>query len=175
MSTTDKQRVGRRLDPDQRGLGQPRGFERVEIAQIARRPRDAESLVHPGDEAERAAVRVVRDDDVVTGLERAQDRVLGRETARERETVPRTFERRDARLHRGARGIAAARVLVAAVLAYRLLHERRGQTDRRHDRAGVRVGILARVDRARLETVAHADVRVARKPRTSERVSTPIG
>ena len=55
---------------------------------------------------------------------------------------------------RGARGVAAARILVAAVLAHRLLREGRRQADRRHDRAGCRVGILARVDGAGLETVA---------------------
>ena len=133
-----EQRVGRRLDPHHAGLGLPRGLERARVAQIARRPRDPVALVHARDEPERAAVRVVRDDHVVAGIERAQDRVLGRETAREREAVPRALERRDARLQRGARGVAAARVLVAAVLADRVLRERRRQADRRNDRAGAR-------------------------------------
>ena len=94
------------------------------IAQVDRGPRDAVPLVHARDEPERAAVRVGRDDHVVAGIERAQDRVLGREAAREREAVARALERRDARLERGARRVAAARVLVAAVLADRVLRER---------------------------------------------------
>ena len=97
---------------------------------------DAEALVHARDEPERAAVRVGREDHVVAGIERAQDRVLGREAAREREPVPRAFERREARLERGARRVAAARVLVAPVLADRVLRERRREADRRDDRAG---------------------------------------
>ena len=116
---------------------------------------------------------------MVAGIERAQDRVLGREAAREREPVPRALERRDARLQRGAGGVAAARVLVAAVLADRVLRERRRQADRRDDRTGVRIGLLARVDRAGLEAVAQPSLMPAsgsaRKPSTSERVSTPIG
>ena len=84
--------------------------ERVGVAQVARGPRDAVPLVHARDEPERAAVRVGRDDHVVAGIERAQDRVLGREPAREREPVPRALERRDARLERGrASGCRCAR------------------------------------------------------------------
>ena len=75
-----------------------------------RGPRDAVPLVHARDEPERAAVRVGRDDHVIARIERAQDRVLGRETAREREPVPRALERRDARLERGrASGCRCAR------------------------------------------------------------------
>ena len=143
-----ERRVGRRLDPHESRLVAPRGLERGGVAQIDRRPRHAVTLVHARDEPERPAVRVGGDDHVVAGIERAQDRVLGRETARERETVARVLQRRDARLERGARRVGAARVLVAPVLADRVLRERRGQADRRHDRARRRVGLLPRVNRA---------------------------
>ncbi len=132
----------------------PRGLERGRVAQVARRPRDAVAFVHARNQAERAAVGVVRDDHVIARVECAQYRVLGREATRKRESVARTFERRDARFQRGARGVAAARVLVAAVLPTASWAKVVGETDRRDDRTRMRLGILARVDRAGLEPVA---------------------
>ena len=76
-------------------------------------------------ETERAAVGVVGEHDVVTGREqRAQHRVLGGHAAREREAVRSALQRCDARLERGARRVARAPVLEAAVLADRGLRER---------------------------------------------------
>jgi len=65
-----QQRIGRRLDPDHPGLGEPRGREGLGVAQVASRPRDAVAFVHSRDESERAAVGIVRDDDVIAGVER---------------------------------------------------------------------------------------------------------
>ena len=56
---------------------------------------------------------------------------------------------RPASLEGLARGIAAARIVELAPLAGPRLHEGRGQMNRRHDRAGGRVGLLADVDGTR--------------------------
>src|SRR5262249_58430554 len=73
--------------------------------------------------------------------------------ARERERVRGAFELGDAGLERGSGRVGAAGVLVAAVVPYGVLHERRRQRDRRNDRARRRVGLLTGVDGARLERV----------------------
>ena len=167
----------------------PAGSRRAtRAASASRSPRstavhvDAVALVHARDEPERAAVRVGRDDHVVAGIERAQDRVLGREAAREREAVPRAFERREARLERVARRVAAARVLVAPVLADRVLRERRREADRRDDRAGGRDrapgprGSRASRSRGRCSGSRHGDRRARRGTRARRSASsTPIG
>ena len=125
--------------------------ERVGLAEVGGAPREPGRRVHLRDEPERAAVRVVRDDDVIAGPQQPQHRVLGREAAREREPVRRALERGEARLVRAARRVVAARVLEAAVLADLVLRERRREADRRDDRAGHRIGRLPGVDRAGLE------------------------
>ena len=157
-----EQRVGRGLDPDHAGLGPPRRFERAQVAQVTGRPRDPMTFVYTCDKPVGAAVRVVRDDQMVARVECAQDGILGREAARERESVPRVLERRDARLHRGTSRVAAARIFVAAVLSDRVLGECRRQADRRHDRTRAGVRLMTGVDRARFEAVAggpaHGDV-----------------
>ena len=63
-----------------------------------------------------------------------------------------------ARLQRGerrfqglARGVAAARVVELAPLAGARLDERRRQMDRPHDRAGLRIALVADVDRSGAE------------------------
>ena len=110
----------------------------------------------PVDQPVRAAVDVVAEHDVVAGLQhRAQQRVLGREPRGERERALAALERGELRLERGAGRVAGAAVLVAAAQpADAVLHERRGLVDRRDDRAGRRVELLAGVDGARGEAVA---------------------
>jgi hypothetical protein len=71
--------------------------------------------------------------------------------AREREAVAAALERGYVPLERLARGVLAARVLVALVLAERVLHVGRREVHGRHDRAGERLGALARVDGAGAE------------------------
>ena len=61
------------------------------------------------------------------------------------------LQRRQAGLQRRARRVAAARVLVALVLARRLLGVGRGRVDRHDRRAGGGVGVLAGVDGPRGE------------------------
>ena len=118
---------------------------------------------------------------MVAGIERAQDGVLGGETAREREAVPRVLERRDARLERVSGRVAAAGVFVAAVLPDRFLRERRRQADRHARprrsprRAPAPRGSRASRTRRHRWLIGSCGARSARNDSTSERVSTPIG
>ena len=88
----------------------------------------------------------------------------------EGEAVAPPLERGDVALERLAGGILAARVLVALVLAEPVLHVGGGEVDRRHDRAGERLGPLAGVDGPRgepglkivVEDARHADTRPGR-------------
>ena len=70
---------------------------------------------HLVEQTVRAAVGVVRDHHVVTGLaERVQQGVLGREPGGEREAAFPLLERGDVALEGGAGGVARSAVLVAA-------------------------------------------------------------
>ena len=62
------------------------------------------------------------------------------------------FDRREVGLERQARRVLRARVLEALVLAERVLHVGRGLIDRRDDRAGRGVGLLAGVQADRGES-----------------------
>ena len=101
---------------------------------------------HLVEQPERAAVRVVGDDDVVAGLEHR---------ARSRRSPPCPTRTRTPALppsiaamlpfEREARRILRARVLVALVLAELVLHVGRRLVDRRDDGAGRGIGFLAGV------------------------------
>ena len=80
--------VRRRLDPHDPRLRADGPCELVGIRQVGRGPVDPGLGVHPGNETERAAVRVEGQDHVMAGTEqRAQDRVLRGHPAREREAA----------------------------------------------------------------------------------------
>ena len=140
-------------------------------------------VVHLVDEPERAAVRVVGDDHVVARAEQcagSRPRRPGRSRTRARAARPRAT-RGTPRARRGS-GCRCARTR-SPVLADRVLGERRRQRDRRHDRAGRGIGLLAGVDGAGLEeSVGRRRLMRARRgsagernASTSERLSTPIG
>ena len=61
------------------------------------------------------------------------------------------LERGEVQLQRRPRRVRDARVVVALVLADRVLHEGRRLVDRHDDGAGGRIRLLTVVDRARLE------------------------
>src|SRR6266851_7257649 len=105
-----------------------------------------EPLHHLVEQPERAAVHVLHVDDVVARLEEQHQRRLGAEARRECQAVLRILERGEIFLERRSRGVAAARVLEALVLADALLREGGCQVDRLHDRAGRGVGSLADMD-----------------------------
>ena len=110
-----------------------------------------EDLVHL---AERAAVDVIREHDMIARAQLVQHAVHRGEAARECEPDSAPFECREIVLERLPRGILAACVVVAVLEnTRRFLHERAGHVDRSHDRAGGRVGLLAGVDAVGTETV----------------------
>src|SRR5215475_13295581 len=110
---------------------------------------------HPGEQPERPAVRVVRDQHVVTRAERgAQQAVARGQAGGEAEPGRAAFQGGQAGLQRGARRVRRAAVLIpAAQPADPVLLVRRGGIDRHRHRARHRVRLLAGVDGEGLEAV----------------------
>ncbi len=131
-----EQRVGRRLEPHHAGVVGPVVGERVEVGEVDRRPREAERCPHLVDQAERAAVRVVAEQDPLALTQEAQDVVLGGEATGERQPVARLFERGEAQPRaRGGWGCPTREYSKPLVDADLVLGERRRQRDRYDDRA----------------------------------------
>ena len=107
---------------------------------------------HPVD----AAVDVGDQHRPVARVQQVHERRRGAEPRRERDAVLCALERGEAELQRRARGVGDARVVVALVLADRLLDVRGGLVDRDRHGAGRRIRLLSVVDRARLEV--HASI-----------------
>ena len=138
--------VGRRLDPDHAGGVGPAVADGGGIGQVMGRPGDADLGEHLGDQAERAPVGIVAHDDVVTGLEEAEDGILGGQAAGERDPEGGALQGGQGVLEGGAGRVAGAGVLIAQVLAHLGLGEG-GRLEHRHrHRPGDRLRILAGVD-----------------------------
>ena len=155
-----EQRVGRRLDPDDLRRARPdRGADGVDVVPagrgVATAPTRSWTL---REQPVGAAVRVARDDRVVAGpADGPQQGVLGRQPGREGQPAAAALERGQALLERGPRRVGAAAVLVAAAQpADAVLLVGRRLVDRRDHGAGERVGLLAGVDRERLEVHGHS-------------------
>jgi hypothetical protein len=152
-----KQRIGRRLHPDQLRLRRQRRRKAHRIGQVD----EAEAvpgarLPHALEQAKSAAVDVVARDDVrarVEQLEHGRDR---RQARGEGVRLRAAFQVGDTALEREPGRVVRTAVVEALVHARALLHEGRGRVDRRHDRAGGRVGRLAGMDRAGGESVLAA-------------------
>ena len=113
-----EQRVGRRLQPHERGVGRPGCRQGVDVGEVDGAPGEAERAPHVGDQPVGAAVRVVAEEDPPAGNgEAAQHRVLRCQSAGEGESVVGLLERSHALFERRARRVARARVLVALVHA----------------------------------------------------------
>ena len=156
------ERVRRRLEQQRDGLRRDRVLDALRIARVDEGERHAEVREDLVEQPIGAAVHVLAADDVVAGLEQLHQRVGAPHAARERESVPAAFERRDVPLERLARGIPAAGVLVPLVHPERVLHVGGGLHDRRHDGAGRGVGALTGVDRAGGEAIREVFVECAR-------------
>ena len=109
------------------------------------RPKSGHHLI---EQAGSAAVEIVAADDVVAGLQHADDGVDRSHAAGEDSGGDSAFERGEIFLKPGARGIRHARVLVSFVLADALLDVSGGRIDRNRDRAGEWIGFLSGVDGA---------------------------
>ena len=144
-----QQRVGGGLGPDEPGSLFGRGpGDGLEIGLPNGRVAHAPPAQHLVEQAERAAVGVAGDEHAVAwAAERADQAVLRGHAGGERERRRAVLQRGQARLQRGPRRVGGARVLVAAAgAADAVLLVGRGLVDRRDDRAGERVGVLAGVD-----------------------------
>ena len=149
-----QQRVGRRLAPDDAGGRPHRRAQGVDVAEVDRGVLDAPRREDLVDQPERAAVGVVRDDDVVAGAQEHPQQHVARAHARaERAGVPAALQRGQALLQRGAGGVRAARVLVAAGAraADAVLGEGGRQVQGGDHRARGGVGFLPGMDRVRGE------------------------
>jgi hypothetical protein len=103
--------------------------------------------VDAGDEPVCPAIGIVGDEEVVTGLELAEQRVRCRHPTSERQPVGSPFQCRQALLEGVAGRVGGAAVVEAEVLADTRLGIGRGLEDGRHDRARARVRRLPGVDR----------------------------
>ena len=165
--------------------GLDRGGHRVDVGDRGRAEVEAPDLGDLVEEPERAAVGVVGDDGVVAGAgQRPDDRVLGGEPGGEGEPLLAVLDGRQRALERRTRRVRGAAVLVAAAQAPdTVLLVGAAGVDGRDDRPGHRVGLVAGVDRTRLETglvgaflghVASVDPARLRR-RTAERPPLPRG
>ena len=128
--------------------------DRVDVGDRRRAVLEPPDLLDLVEQPERAAVRVVGDHHVVAGAAGGADEgVLGGQPGGEREAALALLQRRDVALEGGAGGVGRAAVLVAAAQpADAVLLVGRGRVDRRDHRAGHRVGLVAGMDGAGLET-----------------------
>ena len=153
-----EQRIGRRLDPDHAacsgGIAARRLARSVRSTKLKLEPGAA--LAHALEQAKGAAVEVVARDDVRAGVEQLEHRRDRRQARGEREACAAALQVGDAALEGEARRVVRAAVVEALVHARARLHVGRGRVDRRHDRAGRRIGRLAGVDRAGGESVLAA-------------------
>jgi hypothetical protein len=131
-----------------------RSLERGRVVEVDEGEIEARAApAHALEQAIAAAVQIIHRDDVAARIEQLEHRARSREAGRERITLPTGFKIGDAALVGHARRILRARILVALVHARAFLHVGRGRVDRRHDRAGRWIRMLAGVDRARAEAL----------------------
>ncbi len=150
-----QQRIGRRLDPQQPGIGFDCALQRLQVRQI-----DERDVVSRGALADvlqdpvAPTVEIVHRDDMRAGVEQLQDRGRGRHAGGESESRRAAFEIGHRRLERIPCGVASARVIVALVNTRARLHVGGGGVDGGHDGPRERVRLLAAVDDAGAEPVS---------------------
>ena len=147
-----QQRIGRRFGPDHARVRTQGGLQCREVVQIdIAEIEPGGAAAHAFEQAISAAVHVVHRDDVTAGIERVEHGRGRGQAGREGVTLAAAFERGDAVLVGETGRVVRARVFEALMVARAALHIRAGRVDRRHHRAGARVGFLSGVDGARAE------------------------
>src|SRR5438067_6040591 len=146
-------RIGGRLHPEQLLVRPERALHRAGVGHVDVGLLDPETLEYLVGEPEGPAVEIVAEHDVIARGEQMQDGIRSRQSAGEGEGVLAVLQPRQAALQRIARRVPRARVLEPFVLARTRLRVRRSQVYRRHHGAGGGVGVLARMDRERLEVI----------------------
>ena len=146
-----EQRVGRGLDPHILVvLGGQCGFHGFQIGDVHHVEAHTPRHEHLGEQAVGATVHIVAEQDVVAGLDGgAQQHVDGGQARGEAQRVLAAFHGGELLVEAGASGVDGARVVVASPEAqHAILLESGGGEDRRDNRTGGRVGLLAGVDGA---------------------------
>ena len=146
-----EQRVGRSLDPHILVvLGGQCGFHGFQIGDVHHVEAHTPRHEHLGEQAVGAAVHIVAEQDVVAGLDGgAQQHVDGGQARGEAQRVLAAFHGGELLVEACASGVDGAGVVVASPEAqHAILLESGGGEDRRDDRTGGRVGLLAGVDGA---------------------------
>src|SRR5205823_11411017 len=105
---------------------------------------------------------------MIARAKQLHDRVEAGHATGERKAVASVLQRGDISLERFARGILAARVLIPFILPESLLHVRRGEVHRRHDRSGQWLRTLAGVYGAGAESRGQIFVEDARHDGTRD-------
>ncbi|MNU92512.1 hypothetical protein D3C71_824310 [compost metagenome] len=140
-------RVGGGLDPHHLRLRRDRRLERRQISQVDKAEvQPGGAATHTLEQAEAPAIDVVHRHHVAAGIQQFDHRRAGGHARRKGEAAGAAFQRSHATLVGEAGRIVRARVLEALVLARAGLRIGRGGVDRRHHRAGARVGRLAAMD-----------------------------
>jgi hypothetical protein len=161
-------RIARAFQPQQLGAGRERGFQGAEIRRVGERHRDSGAVGDFMQQAVGAAVDVAAGDDMVAAFERRDHAMRGCHAAGKGQGPHAALERGERGLEGFARRIAAPRVVVLAPLAGAGLHEGRRNVQRRYDRAGLRVVLVADVNGAGAEfhRVNQASRNGSKAPRT---------
>ena len=147
-----ERRVRRCLEPDElRALVEVLGKLGRDLVRGEEREAIPLRLVHLREHPVDAAVHVVHRDDVVAGRDEVHERRHRSETRRKRASMGGALERGEALLERRPGRVRDARVVVALVDAYGVLHVGRRLVDRRRERTRRWVRLLPLVDRASLE------------------------
>ena len=141
-------RVGGRLDPEHPGAGghgatKVLGIEAVNVSEF-----NPARLVDGLEKAEGAAVNLGCRDDVIAGLEGRHRRIAGGHPRAERQAVLALFERGQAGLQRGARGVGRTAVFEGRRDADLLEGVSDGGVDRHDHGSGVGIDGLAGADGA---------------------------
>ena len=140
--------IRRRLDEDEARVGANRLGDRGGVGGVNEGSFDAEVFQHLLEEADRAAVDDVGDDNVIAGLQdRQEERGDGGHAGGEADGRRRVFQSAEGGFERGDGRIRGARIGKALVHADGLLVIGGGLIDGREDRAGCGIGGEAAADR----------------------------
>ena len=151
-------RIGRRLDEQHLGRRRHRPLDLVEVRGVDVGERELVAPQHLVEQPEGAAVGVVGDDHVVARLEHRRDRADRGHARGEGEPFLAGLDRCEVALERHPRRVLRPGILVALVFTQRLLDVGRGLVDRRDDRTGRGVRLLAGVEANGAETRAGCEL-----------------
>jgi len=144
-------RIAGRFDPHELCLWTHRAIKRLQVGRWGEADFNPAAIADFVEQPIRAAVDVRSGDDMVARAEEHRGGVNCRHARGKRQGRQARFEIAERFLERGARGVAAARVVELSPLAGAGLNEGRTGIDRRDDVPGLRVAVVTDVDGSRAE------------------------